>query len=78
MVRLKICDSHLTCDVANKCLNVHELVEVVEWNKRWPPPFPLISCGSSVSLKENPDQKRNIAVRPAHAAETTDTKFSAM
>ena len=36
----KICDSHLTCKVANKCLNVPEQVEVVEWNKRWSPPFP--------------------------------------
>ena len=39
-MRLKICDSHLTCKVANKCLNVHEQVEVVELNKRWSPPFP--------------------------------------
>ena len=40
MVRLKICDSHLTCKVANKCLNVRERVEVVEWNKKWSLPFP--------------------------------------
>ena len=32
--------SHLTCKVANKCLNVRERVEVVEWNKKWSPPFP--------------------------------------
>ena len=37
---LKICDCHLTCKVANKCLNVRERMEVVEWNKRWSPPFP--------------------------------------
>ena len=37
-VRLKICDSHLTCKVANKCLNVRERAEVVEWNKRWSRP----------------------------------------
>ena len=30
VLRLKICDSHLTCKVANKCLNVRERVEVVE------------------------------------------------
>ena len=35
VVRLKICDSHLTCKVATKCLNVRERVEVVE-----SPPFP--------------------------------------
>ena len=29
-VLLKICNSHLTCEVANKCLNVSERVEVVE------------------------------------------------
>ena len=42
MVRLKICDSHLTCKAANKYLNVHERVEVVEWNKKLSSPFP--SC----------------------------------
>ena len=31
-MRLKICDSHLICKVANKCLNVRERVVVVEWN----------------------------------------------
>ena len=39
-MRLKICDSHLTCKVANKCLNARERVEVVEWNKKRSPPFP--------------------------------------
>ena len=39
-VQLKICDSHLTRKVANKCLNVRERVEVVVWNKRRSPPFP--------------------------------------
>ena len=36
----------VTCKVANKCLNVREWVEVVEWNKRWSPPFPCcpVSC----------------------------------
>ena len=29
-VHLKICDSHLTCKVANKCLHVREEVEVIE------------------------------------------------
>ena len=36
----KTCDSHLTCKVANNCLNVCERVEVVERNKRWSPFFP--------------------------------------
>ena len=39
-MQLKICGSHLTCKVANKCLSVCERVEVVEWNKRWSSPFP--------------------------------------
>ena len=39
-MRLKICDSHLTCKVANKRLNVRERVEVVEWINWWSPPFP--------------------------------------
>ena len=42
----KIRDSHLKSKVANKCLNVPERVEVLEWNKRWSPPFPCcpVSC----------------------------------
>ena len=45
-VRLKICDSHLTCKIAHKCLNVRERVEVVEWNRKKSPPFPYcpVSC----------------------------------
>ena len=31
---IKICDSHLTCKIANKCLNVRERVEVADWNKK--------------------------------------------
>ena len=58
-LRLKICDSHLTCKVANKCLNVRERVEVVEWNKKVVPSLPLLSYESSVSVKENPDRKKN-------------------
>ena len=40
----------------NKCLNVHEQVEVVEWNKKWS--LSLLSCVSSMSVKENPDRKK--------------------
>ena len=57
-MRLKICDSHLTCKVANKCLNVRERVEVVEWKKKMVPSLPLRSCELSVSVKENPDRKK--------------------
>ena len=56
-MRLKICDGHLTCKVANKCLDVRERVEVVEWNKMVPF-LPLLSCELSVSVKENPDRKK--------------------
>ena len=49
--------SHLTCKVANKCLNVRERLEVVEWNKMVPS-LPLLSCELSVSVKENPDRKK--------------------
>ena len=38
-VRLKIRDSHFTCKVAKKNLNVCERVKVVERNKRLSPPF---------------------------------------
>ena len=40
----------------NKCLNVCEQVEVVEWNKKWS--LSLLSCESSMSVKENPDRKK--------------------
>ena len=53
----KICDSHLTCKVANKCLNVRQRVEVVEWNEMVPS-LPLLSSELSVSVKENPDRKK--------------------
>ena len=44
----------------NKCLNIGEwMVVVVEWNKKWSPSLPMLSCESSVSVKENPDRKKN-------------------
>ena len=58
----KICDNHLTCKVENKCLNVRERVEVVEWNKMVPS-LPLLSCELSVSVKKNPDRKKKKYVR---------------
>ena len=58
-MRLKICDSRLTCKVANKSLNVRERVEVVERNKKTVPSLPLMPCELSVSVKENPDRKKN-------------------
>ena len=64
MLRLKTCDSHLTCKVANKCLNVRKRVEVVEWNKMVPF-LSLLSCELSVSVKENPDRKKKKVVHEA-------------
>ena len=60
-MRLKIRDSHLTCKVANKCLNVREWVEVVEWNKRWSPPSPCYPVNRQC-LKEIPDRKKKSQV----------------
>ena len=55
-MQLKMCDSHLTCKVSSKCLNVCELVGVVEWNKRWFPYFPCCpvsrQCPSKKTLLE--------------------------
>ena len=60
-LQLKIRDSHLTCKVANKCVNVRERVEVVEWNKRLsPPPLPLLSCESPVSVKKTLIEKNDL------------------
>ena len=45
-MQLKIHGSRLTCKVANKCLNVHEWMGVVDLNKRWFLPFPYwpVNC----------------------------------
>ena len=56
-MRLKKCDSHLTCKVANEYLNVRVRVEVVEWNKMVPT-LSLLPCKSSVSVKENSNRKK--------------------
>ena len=53
-VQIKIDDSHLTCKVANTFLNVRERVEVVEWNKRWFPPFPCYPLRRQCPWKKIP------------------------
>ena len=58
-MRLKIRDSHLTCKVANKCLNIRERVEVVEWNKRWFPPFPCCPVNCQCLWKKTLIEKKN-------------------
>ena len=40
-MQLEIYDIHLTCKVENKCLNVRERVEVIEWDKDGPLPSPI-------------------------------------
>ena len=70
-MRLKICDTHLTCKVANRYLNVPERVEVAEWNKRWNdgPSLSLLSCASSVSVKENSDKKKGTVLSKKYLEE---------
>ena len=58
-MRLKICDSHLTCKVANKCLNVREWVEVVEWNKKWSSPFPCCPVSRQCPWKKTLIEKKS-------------------
>ena len=62
-MQLKICDSRLTCNVANKCLYVCERMEVVEREKKMVPSLPLLSCESSVSVKENCDRRKKLIYR---------------
>ena len=57
-MRLKIHDSHLTCRVECKFLNVSEPVEEVERNKKMFPSLPLLPSELSVSVKENPNRKK--------------------
>ena len=59
---IKICDNHLTCKVANKRLNVRERVEVVERNTNMVPSLPQLSCELSLSVKKNPDRKKNFCL----------------
>ena len=56
----------IMCKVANKCLNVRELVEVVEW-KKMVPSLPLLSCELSVFVKENPDRKKKTLLFCSHS-----------
>ena len=49
-MRLKIRSSHLTCKVANKCLNFLDGMEVEQRDKN----APLFPCCSVVSAKEKP------------------------
>ena len=69
-MQLKICDSHLTCKAANKCLNVRQRVEVVEWKKKMVPSLHLLSCELPVSVKENPDRK----IKPCNICHTQNIK----
>ena len=57
-LQLKISDSHLTCKVVNKCLNVRERVEVVEWNKRRSPPFPCCPVSRQCPWKKTLIEKK--------------------
>ena len=57
-MRLKICDNHLTCKVANKYLNVRERVEVVEWNKKWSLPFPCCPVSRQCPWKKTLIEKK--------------------
>ena len=60
--------------VTNKCLNVRERVEMVEWNKM-APSLPLLSCELLVSVKENRDRKKkNSSVYPTCSIENNVNK----
>ena len=60
---MKIRDSHLTCKAANKCLHFRERVEVVEWNKRWSPPFPCCSVSCQCLCKKTLKEKKIILAK---------------
>ena len=54
-----MCDSHLTCKVADKCLNVHGRVEVVDRNIRWSPPFRCCPVSSQCPWKKTLIERKN-------------------
>ena len=41
------------------CVNIHERVEVVEWNKRWSPPFPFGPVSRQYPSKKTLIEKKN-------------------
>ena len=59
-MRLKICDIYVTCKVANKCLNVGERLEVVEWKKRWFLPFRCFPVSRQYPWKKTLIEKKKI------------------
>ena len=52
------CGEHLTCKIANRCLNVRKRVEVVEWNKSWSPPFPCCPVNRQCLWKKTLIEKK--------------------
>ena len=60
MVRLKISDSHLTCKVVNKCLNVCERVELAKWKKRWSALFSCCRVSCQCPWKKTPIEKKSV------------------
>ena len=74
-MRLKICVSHLTWKVANKCLNVCERVEVEERNRNDPLPSPAVMCIVSVR-GENPHRKKGNLIGPCIPQQDVSMEFS--
>ena len=62
VICLKIRGSHLTCKVANECLNVCEWKEVVVRRIKVVSSLPLLSCELSVLVKENRKRKKNYCI----------------
>ena len=60
-MQLKIRDSDLTCKVASKCLDVRELVQIVESNKKWSPAFPYCPVNHQCLLKKTPTEKKSLS-----------------
>ena len=59
---LNLRDSNLTCKLQNKSLNVREMGGSGRVEKKMVPSLLLLSCESSVSVKENPDRKKGVFV----------------
>ena len=66
----------VTCKVANKWLNVREWVEVVEWNKRWSPPFPCCPVSCQCLWKKTLIEKKNKQNKKHGIFRQLDFKFS--
>ena len=77
-MRLKICGSHLSCKVTNKCPNVREQVEGVNRNRNndGPLPSPAVPCLASIRERKLVSLSKNLKISGSQSSmKKMDTAF---